>query len=113
MSKQILPKSLLTRVSQRFKILSEPSRLEILNQLMVNQQMNVMQIMDATGQQQANVSKHLNMMAREGILNREKEGLNVYYSIIDPTVHGICMIVCDRLRDEMNAQQNIFDDLDT
>jgi len=111
MSKQILPKPLLGRVAQRFKILSEPSRLELLNLLVVNEQMNVMQLVEATGQRQANVSKHLNLMAREGILTRKKEGLNVYYRVSDPTIHGICMIVCERLKEEMDIQQEAFGDI--
>ena len=98
--KQIIPPFLLERVAQRFKILSEPLRLQILNLLMVHGELCVSELVEALGQNQANVSKHLNLMAKEGILSRRKEGLKIYYKIQDPSIQGICMLVCGRLKDE-------------
>ena len=100
MGNQLIPNLLLERVAQRFKVLSEPIRLQILNLLMVHGEMCVMRLVDLSGQHQANVSKHLNMMAREGILKRRKEGLKVYYKLDDPSIHGICMLVCGQLQEE-------------
>jgi ArsR family transcriptional regulator len=110
MANQPLPKSLLERIAQRFKLLGEPSRLELLNQLMANGEMNVMELVNATGQQQANVSKHLNMMAREGILARQKKGLNVIYSIADNSIYEICELVCDQLKAEIDSQSRLLKD---
>lgn len=112
MSKQPLPKPLLDRVAQRFKVLGEPLRLELLNQLMVHGELNVMRLVEITGQRQANISKHLTLMAREGILERRKDGLNVYYRIADPTIHGICMLVCGRLKEENTMSQSLFEELE-
>jgi ArsR family transcriptional regulator len=110
MTTQPLPKPLLDRIAQRFKLLGEPSRLELLNQLMANGEMNVMELVNATGQQQANVSKHLNMMAREGILARQKKGLNVIYSISDQSIYEICELVCEQLKSEINSQSRLLND---
>ncbi len=112
MPKHPLPKILLERIAQRFKVLGEPIRLEILNQLMVHDELNVMRLVELTGQRQANISKHLTLMAREGILERRKDGLNVYYRIADPTIQGICMLVCGRLKEENAMNQSIFKTLD-
>ncbi len=112
MAKHPLPKILLERIAQRFKVLGEPIRLEILNQLMVHDELNVMRLVELTGQRQANISKHLTLMAREGILERRKDGLNVYYRIADPTIQGICMLVCGRLKEENAMNQSIFKKLD-
>lgn len=109
MSSELLPKVLLDQVAQRFKVLSEPIRLELLNQLMVNGEMTVTALVDAVGQQQANTSKHLAMMAREGIVSRRKDGLKVFYKIADPTIHGLCTLVCGRLREEASIQQRIME----
>ena len=100
MVKQLLPPKMIDKVARRFKLLSEKVRLEILNQLQVNGEMNVHELVEATGYQQSNVSKHLLLMARDGILNRRKDGLNVYYDIDDPTISGLCMLVCSRLQQE-------------
>ncbi len=100
MGKEVIPEPMLERVAQRFKLLSEPIRLQIINQLMVEGEMSVMKLVDAIGQKQANVSKHLNLLAREGLLARRKDGLQVFYRIEDPSLHGLCMLVCGRIREE-------------
>jgi DNA-binding transcriptional ArsR family regulator len=100
MPKELLPPPMIEQVARRFKLLSEPVRLELLNQMQVHGDMSVQELVDATGYQQANVSKHLLLMAREGILNRRKEGLNVFYGIEDPTISGLCILVCGRLQQE-------------
>jgi ArsR family transcriptional regulator len=110
MGTQLIPNSLLDRVAQRFKILGEPIRLQILNFLMVHGEMCVNQLVELSGHNQANVSKHLNMMAREGILKRRKEGLKVYYKIDDPSIHGICMLVCGRLQEEEAMYERVLID---
>ena len=104
MSTALLPLPYIEQVAQRFKLLSEPVRLALLNQLQVHGEMNVQQLVEATGQNQANVSKHLLLMAREGLLHRRKEGLNVYYSIKDPTIQSLCLLVCTQIRQEIEAE---------
>lgn len=111
MATQPIPDILIERVARRFKILSEPIRLQLLNQLLSSGPMSVTDLVKATEQQQANVSKHLNLMAREGILQRRKNGLNVFYEIDDPSIHGICMLVCGRLQDEAKEQQKLLKQL--
>ncbi|GIV57978.1 MAG: transcriptional regulator [Rhodothermaceae bacterium] len=101
MKKEMVPEPLLERAARRFKLLGEPARLELLNQLQVHGEMTVQALVEATGQKQANVSKHLGMMAKEGLLNRRKEGLHVHYSIADPTLSAMCTLVCGQLRQEV------------
>ena len=103
MAFQLLPREMLTRVANRFKLLGEPVRLEILNLLLSIGEMNVQELIEATGQQQANVSKHLKLLADEGMVARRKEGLYVYYSINDPSLSGICLLVCGQLQDADDA----------
>jgi DNA-binding transcriptional ArsR family regulator len=100
MSQELVPSPQIEHAAQRFKLLSEPVRLELLNQLQVHGELSVGELVDATGHRQANVSKHLGLMAREGLLDRRKEGLYVYYQISDPTLSALCMLVCGRLREE-------------
>ncbi len=100
MGSDLVPRTQIEKAAQRFKILSEPARLELLNQLQRHGEMAVNELVDATGYQQANVSKHLGLMAREGLLSRRRDGLYVYYGISDPTLSALCMLVCGRLREE-------------
>lgn len=74
-------------------------RLEILSLLHAHGEMNVQEIVDATGQAQGNISKHLGLMLREGLVRRRQEGLYAYYDIDDPTLSAICLLVCTSLRE--------------
>ncbi len=103
MSQELVPQTQIERAAKRFKILSEPVRLELLNQMQINGELTVSELVDATGHRQANVSKHLGLMAGEGLLDRRKEGLYVYYQISDPTLSALCMLVCGRLREESES----------
>ncbi len=97
-SEHLVPKSLLDQAARRFKMLSEPVRLDILDQLHVEGELNVQQIVAATGHSQANVSKHLGLLSREGLARRRKEGLYVFYSIADPMLSEICRAICGQLK---------------
>ncbi len=97
MAFELLPRELLHEVAGRFRLLGEPVRLEILNLLHVHGEMNVQEIIDATGQQQANVSKHLKLLAEADMVSRRKEGLFVYYSVADPSLSGLCLLVCGQI----------------
>lgn len=102
---------MIERVAQRFKVLSEPVRLELLDTLARNQEMSVQELVDATGHRQANVSKHLNLMAREGLLSRRKEGLYVYYAIDDPSIQGLCFLVTTRLKQEVQEEHRTLSEV--
>lgn len=101
MSEEMIPADMIKQASRRFKLLSEPVRLELLNQMNQQGEMAVQELVEATGHQQANVSKHLGLMAREGMVQRRKEGLHAYYSIADPTLAALCMLVSSRLQQEV------------
>ena len=101
MSKQTLspPHSAdeLGHLAGRFKLLGEPVRLKIL-QSVCHAPRTVNEIVKATGSTQANVSKHLALLAAAGILNREKDGQRVYYGIKDKLVVKLCELVRAQLR---------------
>lgn len=103
MDNALVPESQLKRAARRFKLLSEPVRLELLNQLQQHDEMAVNELVEATGYRQANVSKHLGLLADENLVARRKEGLYVYYRISDPTLSAMCMLMCGRLREEEHA----------
>ena len=101
MSKQTLSPPLsadeLSHLAGRFKLLGEPVRLKIL-QSVCHAPRTVNEIVKATGSTQANVSKHLALLAAAGILNREKDGQRVYYGIKDKLVVKLCELVRAQLR---------------
>jgi DNA-binding transcriptional ArsR family regulator len=98
------PPRLLERIAARFKALGEPTRLAILNELRHGEQ-TVSTIVERTAASQANVSKHLALLFRERLVARRKEGLNVFYRIVDPALFELCDSVCDALEVDLERER--------
>ncbi|HEY9688417.1 MAG TPA: metalloregulator ArsR/SmtB family transcription factor [Coleofasciculaceae cyanobacterium] len=97
----------LTSIADYFKVLSEVSRLQILCCLRSGA-MNVMELTEATGFSQANLSKHLKIMTQAGILSRQPKGVSAYYEVVDPKVFVLCESVCDGIGDRLRQQAQQF-----
>jgi DNA-binding transcriptional ArsR family regulator len=94
-------------VAQRFKVLSEPLRLEILQHL-ENGEASVSEITRAVASTQPNVSKHLRILQDGGLVARRQEGNTVYYRIADESVFELCQVVCGSLKEKFAWQRSIF-----
>lgn len=93
----------LAPVADYFKVLSEVSRLQVLCALRSGSR-NVTEIMEDTGLGQANVSKHLKILAQAGIVSRNPQGVSVYYEIAEPLIFELCELVGDRLSARLEDQ---------
>jgi ArsR family transcriptional regulator len=82
----------LEQIAARFKMLGEPMRLRIL-QAVCKEPRTVTDIVAAAGSTQANVSKHLALLAAAGILKRKKDGQRVFYGIKDQLAVKLCELV--------------------
>ena len=91
-------------IADRFKALAEPMRLRILDALR-DGEATVGEIVEHTGAGQANVSRHLNLLHRQGLVGRRKDGLNVYYRIADPAIFRLCELVCSSLEEQVDARR--------
>lgn len=87
-------------IAERFRILGEPIRIRILQEL-ENGERNVSELVAAISSSQPNVSKHLRILQESGVVARRQEGNNVYYAIADPTVIDLCDAVCSSVRDRL------------
>ncbi len=96
---------LLEQVSGYFSVLSEPTRLKIIHAL-CNEAKSVNDIVEAVNSTQSNVSRHLNLMYRAGILSRKKEGTLVIYQVKEPTVVELCRTVCTHVAARMDQHPN-------
>ncbi len=97
-------------IAGRFRMLSEPTRLKILNTLN-EKEMSVTELVAATGASQANISKHLGILLHAGIVSRRKEGLTANYRVSDPTIFDLCDLVCSRLKDHHETRHNTLQGL--
>lgn len=108
MNKKInLTEDALHLIAEKFKVLSEPMRLHLLNLLQKGEK-NVAELVQSAGTTQANVSKHLGILAKAGMVGRRKEGLNTFYSIKDPMIFRLCELVCSGIQKEMENKLSSF-----
>jgi DNA-binding transcriptional ArsR family regulator len=102
MPTQLSPE-VLALIAERFRVLAEPARLRILNVLLEGER-TVSDLVEETGLNQANVSKHLSLLRSSSFVDRRKEGLYAFYRIADPSVVVLCEIMCGRLEKQAFEQ---------
>ena len=95
-----LPEPLVELIAQRFRVIGEPMRIKLLDRLR-DGAATVGELVEALGASQQNVSKHLGVLHRAGIVSRAKDGTSVRYAIADDTVCALCEQVCGGLRDQL------------
>ncbi len=104
-----LPDDLAELIARRFRVLSEPSRIRLLDQLREGER-SVNELAAALGAGQQNVSKHLSVLADAGILGRRRDGNHVHYRIVDDGVLGLCEQVCGSLEQQLRSLALIVGD---
>src|SRR5262245_25543758 len=92
-----LPDDLAELIAERFRVLSEPTRIKLLDRLREGEA-TVLDLTGLIGTTQQNVSKHLGVLQRSGIVARRKQGNFAYYRIVDHGVLSLCESVCDSLQ---------------
>jgi ArsR family transcriptional regulator len=79
-----------------FRVMSAPMRLKIINCL-CNEEKNVGQLLEEIVTTQPNMSQHLNTLYKAKILGRRREGVQIYYRIINDRVVSLCRAVCTQI----------------
>ena len=72
-----------TPYADRFKLLGHPVRLQILDALRRNPEC-VCHLEAALGRPQPYISQQLRVLREAGVVTDRKDGLNVYYHLVDP-----------------------------
>ena len=80
------------------RCIGHPIRLRIIELLDTGGEHTVTEIQEAIGLEQATTSQHLNLMRDKGILTSRRDGVNVYYDLVDEKVVRVidCLRACDR-----------------
>jgi ArsR family transcriptional regulator len=82
--------------AETFRVMSAPMRLKIINCL-CSEEKNVGQLLDEIDTTQPNMSQHLNTLFKAKILGRRREGVQIYYRIINERVVTLCRAVCTQI----------------
>ncbi len=98
-----VPGNLLEQAAERFRLLSDPTRLRLLNELDVADELPVGELAERAGVGLSNTSKHLHQLEREGLVARRRQGTTIFYRIAEPTLSELCDLVCAGLRNRLSA----------
>jgi DNA-binding transcriptional ArsR family regulator len=79
-----------------FGLLSSPCRLRIVDALCTGEK-NVGQLLALIPASQSNMSQHLTVLYRSGLLAKRRSGVQVYYRIAEPMQELVCEVVQSQL----------------
>ncbi|MBM5797672.1 MAG: helix-turn-helix transcriptional regulator [Cyanobacteria bacterium M_surface_7_m2_040] len=94
---------LLEELSQFFRLLSEPARLQLLCELKQGPR-DVASLIDATGFSQSHISRQLGQLQRAGLISCQRDGVRLIYRADDRLVDDLCALVQNRLRQRLETQ---------
>lgn len=92
--------------AELFGVLATPMRLRILSAL-CDQEKSVSQLLQEIDTTQPNLSQHLNLLYRSGILARRKEGTQVIYRVQSEQAVTLCRTVCTQIAIEMDEPGSV------
>src|ERR1019366_4423410 len=102
-----LPDQLIELIAQRFRVLAEPMRIKLLDQLRGGDA-TVGELQEALGATQQNVSKHLGILHGAGMVTRTKDGNRVRYGIADDGVFELCQQVCGGVQRQLDELDSVL-----
>ena len=88
-----------TRAAEIFRVMSAPMRLRIISSLCAGEK-NVTELLEEVATTQSNMSQHLGTLFQAGILVKRREGVQIYYSIANPSFVDLCRAVCTQIATE-------------
>lgn len=86
-----------------FRVMSAPMRLKIIASL-CNGEKNVGELLGEVATTQPNMSQHLNTLYQAGVVGKRRDGVQIYYRIINDRVVTLCRAVCTQIAIETDLQ---------
>jgi DNA-binding transcriptional ArsR family regulator len=83
--------------------MSAPMRLRIISALCEGEK-SVTQLLDDVQTTQPNMSQHLASLYRAGVVGKRREGVSIYYRIINDRVVSLCRTLCQHLSERKPQQ---------
>ena len=101
-----LPNDLVELIARRFRVIGEPMRIRLLDRLREGEA-TVLELSEPIGTTPQNVSKHLGVLQRAGIVARRKQGNFAYYRVVDEGVFSLCEAVCGSLQQQVESLRQL------
>ncbi len=92
------------------KALGHPLRIEVIDLLQENE-LCFTDILTETGGLKSNLSQHLSVMTKKGILKARRAGQCTYFSLSSEKVAQACQLMREVLVDNIKTQQQLLENL--
>ncbi len=89
------------------KAIAHPTRIQILY-LLRDGERCVCEIYPTLAIEQPNVSRHLSILKKEGILSSRKQGLKVIYKVNDERIFQLLDLITDILKQQWNSRNKVL-----
>jgi DNA-binding transcriptional ArsR family regulator len=93
-------------VAELFAVLSTPIRLKIICAVCEGEK-NVTELLAEIETTQPNMSQHLSMLYRCGVLSKRREGVQMYYRLQSERVATLCRAVCTQVALELDPESHV------
>ena len=93
-------------VAELFSVLSTPIRLKIISAVCQGEK-NVSELLSEIDTTQPNMSQHLSMLYRSGVLSKRREGTQMYYRLQSERVATLCRAVCTQVAIELDSDRPV------
>ena len=94
-----------------FKTLGHPARIRVLELLSEQREHAVGEMLSEVGIEPANLSQHLAVLRRTGLVATRKEGSNVYYSLTSPRVAELLAVARAILTGVLSGQVELLEEM--
>ena len=84
------------QAAELFRVMSAPMRLKIISSLCTSEK-NVTQLLTEINTTQPNMSQHLNTLYHAGVLDKRREGVQIFYRIVNDRAAQMCRAVCTQI----------------
>ena len=103
-------KKLYERKAEILAAAGHPIRLAIID-LLAGGEKCVCEIVEQVAAERSNVSRHLAVLLKAGVVENRKEGLKVIYSLKTPCIMGFLSCVSQVLREKLKQEQSLLKQL--
>lgn len=102
-TERLLPPDEVTRLTDLFKLLGDPTRLRILYALVEAGELCVCDLSAVVGSPETSVSHALRLLRMAGVVRSRRDGRNAFYGIADHHVRLVLDLAAEHLRHEGDA----------
>ena len=92
------------------KALGHPLRIEVID-LLQDKELCFTDILEVTGGLKSNLSQHLSVMTKKGILKTRRDGQSTYFSLSSKKVAQACGLMREVLIDHLKQHQTLLEKL--